>query len=1113
MKANRSYGDSIRKCGIIFWPCLALFLSWWFLSQQYAGDVTLYTHEAPKEARWIRTQDANQYTGCFRKDIEIGSDVRFAWVGVVSEGGFELLCNGDPVGAQTYWRPTRAFQNGLTESGQRVLKHEPMVAYNFPREYQWSGHNNTKVVTFFDLRPYLRKGKNTFCLEIEGRRPRPSVLAFGGIGMRSGEQIDIFTDGSWKAEPVPRKVKQGIWSQPTVNVSHWKDAEIRQKPIRSFISCVPPSLFKESFDARWVVGKKPGIGDEKVHEFTAHFHVSDPDLAWLKVLSHGNYWIWINGQRLGVNRAKAKGYNGGEWLVSWEGRRPLATPPVLLDPDEASSFFGGYRFETPRHGDPTLNDFKRYENRLNRTKERPNQTGDDLLAGEDEEKGRLQDPYGFLEEADPAVPHSLLRKRAHAQFQAYDISPMIQSGSNHIMVRLVDDYRYGYGGSQPLKFALDGLVKRNGGQDVRLSDLSWEVMHRGELIEAVAGNHVVPTDLPVMKYMGSASHSGPAWIKWLIASCVVGLCIFFRQYMVWLKKPAMLFSLILLVAWVFQVSFVERSEILWFLSPMWGYIAVGIALVITCLLVVFRGARWRRFPRSGSSWLCLGLLLLVFLLRAWMVHYQPIDDDEYASIQAVLSIAETGKPSIAGEIWYSRSPLYHYAAAGVVKIFGEHIWSLRLYSVVLSVLTGWVLWLLARRYFKDPWIAGAALLIYALHPFLIFSGHIARFYQQQQLMVLLMLYLFIQGFIYKQSIWHRVGAIVVFAMAVLSQEISISFVPVFFLAYLLFGRGVPWKWEVKSLLYIVFAGVLVGADVLLFQVKCITRGVGVSPNVEATLAPTFWELGNLFSMFIGYSRLHLALSVFYLMSLIYSIRRGSSRYITLHVFLIISVIAFNLIITSVSFRYMYSVIPLWILLGVHGISVLSQRLSGQMHRGAGHAMRWVVLAVIVLSLAPWRIVQSYQEKILGDPISSLAYVKAEMRLDDKIMITEPHPHAAKIELGRVDYDLVVPILYDFTYNREGVLRDRNGDAVVVNRLAGLQKIFAEQPRVWVVLNREKFRSRKKNIRWEYPGAREELFIRQNCELQYRSYLWSVYLWDRSSGNMDTFRKEPGGWVE
>ena len=45
------------------------------------------------------------------------------------------------------------------------------------------------------------------------------------------------------------------------------------------------------------------------------------------------------------------------------------------------------------------------------------------------------------------------------------------------------------------------------------------------------------------------------------------------------------------------------------------------------------------------------------------------------------------------------------------------------------------------------------------------------------------------------------------------------------------------------------------------------------------------------------------------------------------------------------------------------------------------------------------------------------------------------------------------------------------------------------------------------------SAREEPFIRQNCQLKYSSYLWSVYLWDQSEGDMSTFRKEPAQWVE
>ena len=212
---------------------------------------------------------------------------------------------------------------------------------------------------------------------------------------------------------------------------------------------------------------------------------------------------------------------------------------------------------------------------------------------------------------------------------------------------------------------------------------------------------------------------------------------------------------------------------------------------------------------------------------------------------------------------------------------------------------------------------------------------------------------------------YRVGAILVFALAVLSQEISISFVPVFMRLYLLFGRGVSFSWDFKSILYIVFAGILVVADVALFQVKCLTRSVGVSPNVEATLAPTFWELGNLTSMFIGYSRLHVVVSFCYLVSLIYTLRRGAPRLITLHLMLLISIVAFNLIITSVSFRYMYSIIPLWILLGVHGVKVFSEWTASQTGKRSSTQIRWVAALLILLSFAPWRTLASYDEKILG----------------------------------------------------------------------------------------------------------------------------------------------------
>ncbi len=1087
MRFSQRIGALSQKTSSAFWLSLCCLLTWWFLSGQSRQGITLHRYHAPAASHWISTQQDQHYTGCFRKEITCLTEIERAWVAVSSEGGFELLCNGNPIGAQTYWRPTRPFQNGLTEAGQRITSTEPLIAYNFPREYQWSGHRNDLLLTFFDLTPYLRKGKNSLCLEIEARASSPAAIAFGSIQLRGGKTISINTDESWKAEPVPLSLRQNHWTQTQQNVSHWRNAKLQERS-KSFLSPVPPHLFQNCIPKKWIHSSDKS----KTSEFSASFSHSRAS-GILTLLTHSNYWLWINDHLVEPTRYQKNTYNGGEWDVTWEGRRPLATPPVLLDPDETHSFFGGKRFTDPRHGDPTTNDFKRYENTLNRTRERPNQTGEIFLDDPDEEKGRLQDPYGFLEEPETAIPHSLLRERHQPTLQGFDISQLLRSGENTIRLRLITDP---ISQNTPAQFAISGSDG--------LAELVWNE-------EAIEGTLIHAKDLPALKFMGTCSHQIQLGRLGVIFLILTGLFSLLGQRLQLLKTPAILISALFGLALILQSCFQERSEALWFLSNTWSY---GVPFGVLFLMIVIRfWPKGAGANRSLSRWALPLLLILTFLLRAWKIDHQPIDDDEYASIQAILSIVETGKPQIADEIWYSRSPLYHYAAAGVAKVFGSHIWSLRLYSVLLSVLTGWFLYYLARRSLRSDGLAAVALLIFALHPFLIFSGHIARFYQQQQLMVMIMLFLFIEGFLRARSVKARVGAILVFAAAVLSQEISISFVPVFAVLYLLFGKGAPLKWDFKSSLYLLFAGTLILADIALFQVKCLTRSVGVSPNVEATLSPTFWELGNLFSMFIGYSRLHLALSIFYLFSLIYSLRRGNRYFITLHLMLLISIIAFNFLITSVSFRYMYSIIPLWILLGVHGLEIFSRWISSKTHPSKASPIRWIATTIVILSFAPWRIAGSYDKKILGDPISSLAYVRSQLRPNDKVMITEPHPHAAKIELGRVDYDLALPILYDFTYNNKGVLRDRNGNAVVVNRLAHLQRIFREEKRVWIIVNREKLRSRKKNIRWEYPGAREELFLRENCDLKYRSYLWSVFLWDQSSGNTRSFRNESDSYLE
>jgi hypothetical protein len=91
--------------------------------------------------------------------------------------------------------------------------------------------------------------------------------------------------------------------------------------------------------------------------------------------------------------------------------------------------------------------------------------------------------------------------------------------------------------------------------------------------------------------------------------------------------------------------------------------------------------------------------------------------------------------------------------------------------------------------------------------------------------------------------------------------------------------------------------------------------------------------------------------------------------------------------------------------------------------------------------------------------------------------------------------------------RDGHLIDRNGGGRVISSLDAMKQEFSKDGRVWILVNREKFRTRGKNLRWEYPGARFEMFLRKNCDLKYRTYLWNAYLWDPERGFYAHFRSQ------
>jgi chromosome segregation ATPase len=595
-----------------------------------------------------------------------------------------------------------------------------------------------------------------------------------------------------------------------------------------------------------------------------------------------------------------------------------------------------------------------------------------------------------------------------------------------------------------------------------------------------------------------------------------------------LIPPAVALGSALLV----ECSWAERHEALWFHQPG-SWAAVLAAVSVTSVLGLVRSrmadrlvggaarslAEIRRsFGGLGRSAVLATLLILIAiggtLLRVYMLDFQPLDDDEYASVQAVVAIAQTGLPKFVPDFfWYSRSPAYHYLTGAIVAAFGANLWAMRLPAVGFSIATTVLVYFVGARLLRRPWVGLGAAALFAIHPVAVSNGHIVRFYEQQQFFALLATYFFGLGFVRGSGQRYRYLMVAAFLVAVLSQEITAVMGVELALAALLFGCD---KGPTANLKLLVVAGCAVAAvalDFLVFQTRCLTRLEGVSPVVEAAVKPHFWTPYNLAAMFVGSSRLHLVPGLLLLLALP-ALGRGKDRMTwALLWFLASGILLTNLFVTSPRVQYTYRLLPVWMLLVTLAIAELSAALARSGLSAGGTRTRLVRPAVaavlflgVLLSWSPWRVAFSHETKQPGDSTGALRYVRSQLGPEDLVIAHEPHAMAAVYECGRVDGALMVPVFHDFFMLDGGRVVDRNSGAEAVGSLDQLRELCRRGRRVWVVVNREKFLSLGNDIDWGYPGARVELFLRKNMEIKHRSYQWTVYLWDPGRGISAPFRQ-------
>ena len=982
--------------------------------------------------RWIRPSGDVVQAALFKRSVAVAGPARNAWIRVAAQDGFELLVNGNPIARSYVWRPTRAFQAGNSESGQVLSPGAAVRVPNFPRDYQWEGPGNHQLPIFVDLTPHLEAGRNVIALSVESRASPARVCIEGAIETAAGT-LSISSDTDWLArKPGPG---DGDWSW-TERSGHadpsgsW-DAAVASDPApQPGYRRLDPEMFSSPFEATWMRHAQP-VGAGSVWYESAWSIEGPIREAWIRVLANRPFDLFVNGTLVRVASPQDSSLESGEWIFGTQRAEDLPSMPELLDPDEVGELFVGERFESPRRGrglESTAPARGGWGRAMDAT--RVATPGELLPGGDPTDRGVVNDgPDGRMEKR---MPLSLGRSRGQESLTMFGIGALLRRGDNRISLRL-SQHPDGTDSNGEPRLALDARVRaEGGGSSVLESGLGWTSrLHGEDVARSVQTLHPAQrrSATPVQKqFRGEALSPARSALRWARSAglgvlgglLALAWMLSMRRALAWTRgrapgsgweptlsilawTPVFLWAFFLAMTWTWG----ERSEVLWtHRGALWMGCLWGSLLIACCAAAAMRAAdradplrpglcsrAFSHAPRARLwPFLVTWTLLLCAFLRVHQLDLQPLDDDEYASAQAILSIARSGVPALVPDgIWYTRSPLYHYLTAAVVRVFGEHLWALRLPSAFFGVATGLLVYLCGARLLRKPWVGLGALLLFAIHPYVVFTGHVARFYQQQQFFALLTVYCLCRGFVIAggaRAGLYRALTLFAWLCAVLSMEISVLLAPQILLVSLLFNRRGKFPWSPRLIATGVCISVLIVLDYAVFVTRTLTGLEGISPVVQTSISPHFQEPYNFLFLFIGASRLHLLLSAFFFLGLVDALARRRRVALALYFTVLSGVALTNLFVTHTGVRYQYWLIPLWILLGTWGLARVASRLASfvlpagaMIARRPGLAATYAAAAFlcVVASWSPWRLARSYDATLLGDasgPLPTCARTRA-----------------------------------------------------------------------------------------------------------------------------------------
>lgn len=1001
------------------------------------------------ETQWIGAPEPS-YRFYARKTFYLPDTIQAGWLRLSADNDFVLDING----RQSVIRENGALNSpkGLAHRRrvpfQNTANDSRNYAVNTGLNYQLASPRDWKLTVYLDLTSHLRPGKNVIAIEVKKGQKNPRLALEGVVYPAGGTESPIYlTTGAtpWRVSTLPENRQSLRWFYPGFSDENWSEA-VALGPVReTTYSRLSKNLFDRPLQGSWIAATESSKGQMWLRGFLDV--PREGKRAFLRFSGEGKYEVLINGllvDRYDVDFGSRYSEYFGNKLFLYEVTnclhpdvntiavrltRPLDPGWSSIQQGGALAFFLDGWVETDRG---------------------------EIVAeiATDSSWTALPEPIpGWWEGAGEGQPVTLKRLPGMQEFQR------VFKGDAYLLN--YPDYLWHQSlwclGGIACTFVYAWILGR-----LWLGRQGWwDSLGAGTALMLPGTLFLIGVGL--LKHRYAEAEEGLLFAQPTIDSLILlGLAI----------------ALLLTLLWslVKQRSETWPTWVLWCLLGLVGFVSLGLATggnILIILLVVasipiltlvgYRGRgqlgnAYIKLQQTWPTWSHWVLLLFIvgigFALRTHNLGFIDLDSDENVSYDAARGILRTGAPIATSGIWYTRGPFYHYILAIWLGIVGDSIVNARFLSVLWGTATLILVYFLTRNVTGKVWIALVVTAILAIDPWQLWYSRFIRFYPVVQLTTLLAFWSFLKGFVEKAGRHYQYIFFVALTLSLLTQEVTVTLLPVFFIGFLYFYRPFQWSADWKIVMGAAISLIIFAFDLIFFAIKCLTPTVALSISTTSYLEPHLSDLTEFVnSFFVGPSRIHILYSLFFLGGLVYFLKYRNGKLF----FLMSSVLMTLTILTILTYqnaeRYIYPIYPLYVLLAVYSAICIMNWLGKKAQSALNgllplRAIALCTLAILLLSnLEIDRVLSSYQTSISRRNNEIFEYIQEHLQPGDAVI--SPTPTFGPIFLGSIDYFLMGTKYFDVPYWNEGRLIDRWGGGVIVTNLDQMSRILEKHDRLWI----------------------------------------------------------------